>query len=498
MRSGNRHKLRLLFWMLLSAAPLTVWSQVTFRETEDRTYNYFIRQEWDSLITAGHKAIRHDIDYYFLRARMGIAYDARGQFIRSAWQYDKALGFNAGDPFAVEKRYFALKNSNRLVDARAIQALMTREQRERLCEKSPVLNYVSLDLGYTVSNAYNKINTSDLTGPDSLYGEADLYGDDYFANLGMGFNLSDRITLLAGYSYLNFAKRKTIQYGYAEDRLDSTLNYEWGYNNFYSFPRVTGDYPFDYSVAQHEFCVGGIVALGHGVKIMPSFRLVSVKYNNIHANYSSAKVMDTSYYVIGTDTYYTFPFTRSHYSVTNEDTSFFNCLISLAATRDFDFLTIGMSGSWSNLNGGDQLQASGFVTWYPLGNLGLYGTTGVTMVSESGDGRMLYSQMVGGKIVRWLWAEGDFIWGDLSNSNTANGWVVYNNTGKIKYRAGATLILTIIRNLDFTFNYQFFEKESPVYHYALTDSGTANAPVMKTSWNRYQAHNMFIGIRVRI
>jgi hypothetical protein len=144
------------------------------------------------------------------------------------------------------------------------------------------------------------------------------------------------------------------------------------------------------------------------------------------------------------------------------------------------------------------LQASGFATWYPLGNLDLYGTTGVTMLSEEGAGRMLYSQMVGGKITKWLWAEGDFIWGDLSNGNTSNGWVVYNNSGRIRYRAGAYLILTVIRNIEFTFNYQFFEKESPVYQYETPENGLDGPVVAKTTWQNYQANNMFIGIRVRI
>ena len=237
------------------------------------------------------------------------------------------------------------------------------------------------------------------------------------------------------------------------------------------------------------------MALDHGVKILPVFRLVSVKYRNTAIGYSSSIVMDTSYYVTATDTYYTFPFKRSHYSVSDSDTSSLNCLVSVTATRDFDLLTVGMTGSWSNLNGGDQLQASGFVTVYPLGNLNLYGTTGATMVSEQGDGRMLFSQMAGGRITRWLWAEGDFIWGDLSNSNTSNGWVVYNNSGKIRYRAGASLILTIIRNMEFTFHYQFFQKESPVYSYAGGQNGQVT---VKTAWKPYQSHNMFIGIQINL
>jgi hypothetical protein len=498
MNFRMHHLPRLLLWMLILTAPAGLRAQGTYKDAEAITYRLYQDKKWDSLVTAGHRAIGNGIDYYFLRTRMGMAYDAKGRPIRSAWQYDKAIEFNSTDPFTIEKRYFALQNCNRSFDARALETRMTRQQHELLCTKGPVISSISVDLGYTFSNAFQKVNTADLMGADSLYGESDLYGHNYFANLALAFNVSKRLTLVAGGTYLNFAKRKYIDYTYVKDRIDTTINYTWGYQNLYSFPEVTKDYAFDYFITQNEFYLGGVIALDHSVKLFPLFRMISARYSNPQAHYSSSVVLDTSYYVTGTNTYYTFPFNRVYYSVGQRDTSFYNFLVSVAATRDFDFLTFGMSGSWSNLNGLDQLQASAFMTWYPLGNLDLYGNTGVTMLSEEGDGRILLSQMVGGKLTRWLWAEGDIIYGDLSNGNTANGMVVYNNTERIRYRLGARLIITIIRDLEFSINYQFFEKESPVLRYVSTGGGQEKTPVKETTWQKYQTNNIFISINIKL
>jgi hypothetical protein len=488
----------LLILCLLLLAPAGLRSQESYRQTETLTYRLWLDKKWDSLLIAGHRSVANGIDYYYLRTRMGLAYDAKAQSILAAWQYDKALGFNRADSFNIEKRYLALLHSNRPLDARAMESRMSQQQNERLVGKEPILSMLTVDLGYTFSNAFEKVNTSDLMGPDSLYGESDRYGNDYFANLVLTFNVAKWFTLVAGGTYLNFAKRKNIQYSYFKDRIDTTINYVWGYENQYSFPRVTNGYSFDYFITQNEFYLGGIVALDHGVKIFPLVRLINARYSNPQARYSSAVVMDTSYYVIGTNTYYTFPFNRVHYAVGEKDTSFYNALVSLTATRDFDFLTFGMSGSWSNLDGRDQLQAGAFITWYPLGNLDFYGNTGITMLSEEGDGHILFSQMVGGKVTRWLWAEGDFIYGDLSNGNTANGLVVYNNTERIRYRLGAKLIVTILRDVDFSFNYQFFEKESPVYRYVPGGRGPQATAVKETTWQKYQTNNLFIGINVKL
>ena len=243
MRSVNRNRFLLLLPMVIALAPFQGRSQGNYAQTDQSTYRLYMGKEWDSLITLGHRAIRNHIDYYYLRVRMGVAYDARNQFIRSSWQYDRALQFNSRDPFATGQRYVSLTNANRPFQARAMEPQMTREQREQMCRKTPVLSFVTLDLGYTLSNAYSKINTTDLMGPDSIYGEADLYGNDYFANLGIGFNLSDRFTLIAGYTYLNFSKRKTVEYSYFTDQLDSTAVQDWGYENYYSFPRSPGIIP---------------------------------------------------------------------------------------------------------------------------------------------------------------------------------------------------------------------------------------------------------------
>ncbi len=496
MRSSRYPDRLLLAGLLLCLFLQGVRAQTTFPETDRNTYRQYLGEEWDSLIRDGHKAIRHNIDYAYLRARMGVAYEARGAFIPSSWQYARALAFNSADTFSTMRRYGTLMAVNRPFDARAEKATMSPAQLARTGPKTPFLQSLSLDLGYCLSNAYSTIPQG--AAPGDIYTETDLYGNDYFADLELALNLSHRITLLAGYTYLRFDKQKSILYNYPEDRLDSTLTYEWGYSNFYSFPTAYGNYQIGYSLAQNEFALGAVIVPGRGVKIMPTVRMISVKYRNTAAEYSSSVAMDTSYFVTGTGTAYTFPFTRTHYGIVSEEKTETDYVVSLTATKDFDYFSVGMAGSWSDLNGGNQFQGSGFVTWYPLGNLDLYGTTGVTMAADHGDGRLLYSQMVGGKLVKWLWAEADLVWGDLSNTNTANGWVVYNNTGRIRYRAGATLILTVVRNLGFTFNYQFFEKESPTLHYSLQETGGGAESVPSTTWDRYQTHNMFLGIRVTI
>ena len=44
-----------------------------FNAVDILTYRLYMEKKWDSVIIVGKKALRNDIDYYYLRARMGIA-----------------------------------------------------------------------------------------------------------------------------------------------------------------------------------------------------------------------------------------------------------------------------------------------------------------------------------------------------------------------------------------------------------------------------------------
>lgn len=459
-------KLFLLFLLISFATGVVSAAELLdFRTVDELTYRYYNEQKWDSVIGIGKKALRQDIDYYYLRVRMGISYFEKQEYFLAVTHLKKAREFNSGDPVITDYLYRSYLYSNRYEEADLLKASMPRDTKETQNFISSFVDQIHFEGGYTLSSDRSPDNLSDLMGKDSIYGEQDLYGNNLYGNLGLKLRISKRIGLSLAYNYLNFNKTKYIQYGRGEDHLESIIDTIGGRKYNYTFPWVIYDTSFSYHVSQHEAHISATVALPWGLKVMPSFHFIHVGYTLTNASYTTKTLQDTTFYTAYDNTYHTFPFTRSLYSFDQKDTSFNNYVVALRATKDLGIFNIGLSGSWSNLNNKKQIQAGVSLTYYPLGNLNLYGTTTITGFFQGKEKRLLLSQVVGAKVTPWCWVEGNFYWGDYTNTNIFNGSIVYNNSDKIDYCAGATLIFIVGRHLQLSLVYQYFRKESLQFYY---------------------------------
>ncbi len=55
------------------------------------TYQYYLEQKWDSIIIIGKQAIKSDIDFYYLRYRMGRAYFQTENYALAILNFEKFL-----------------------------------------------------------------------------------------------------------------------------------------------------------------------------------------------------------------------------------------------------------------------------------------------------------------------------------------------------------------------------------------------------------------------
>ncbi|MEI6173484.1 MAG: hypothetical protein WCR01_07000 [Bacteroidota bacterium] len=440
---------------LFSSAKLFGVTKPDFNTVDELTYRYFLAQKWDSVILVGKEALRENIDFYFLRVRMGLAYYEQKEYIPAANHLVKARQFDPKDPVIADYLYYTYIFTNRLEEARMLQASLPIADRNITDKKKGVVDFVNFESGYTFSSNNTLKDKPNLMESDSIYGETDLYGNYLYEHLGLKFNLSNRIGLSVAYTYLNFSKLKYIQ--------DVT------YNN----PPVTHDTSFQYNVNQHEFHAGLSWYLNGGFRIMPAFHMI---YDNYP--YTSAS-FDTVLY---------------KYQYSRTDTSFTNYLVGLSLSKEIGRFNIGISGSYSNFNNRKQKQAVAYLTWLPFGNLNLYSTTTVTGFFQSKDNRLLLSQVIGARITPWCWGEGSFYYGDYTNANILNGSVVYNNSDVIDYRVSANLYFLVGKHLQFSLIYQYAQKESKQYFFTVNSSTKEISSTPKVILNPYNTHTIIGGI----
>jgi hypothetical protein len=485
-----------LFLFILFVNPVTLKASVKldFNTVDELTYRYFLEKKWDSVILIGKQALHVEIDYYYLRVRMGLAYYEQKEYIPAATHLVKARQFDPKDPVIADYLYYAYLFTNRMEEARLLQASLPEAARNIADRKKGFMDAVTAESGYTFSSNNALKDKPSLMGTDSVYGETDVYGNYLYEHLGLKFNISNRIGINVAYSYLNFSKTKYIQYARIEDQLTSIADSSWGKYYHYAFPRVTYDTSFHYNVSQHEIHAGLSWYLNGGFRIAPAVHLIHVSYPVISASAKLVTVNDTGYFLSQTREYVTFPFDRTIYSYTSSDTSFTNYVVALTLSKDIGRFNIGLSGSWSNLNNKKQKQVGASLTWLPFGNLSLYSTTSVTGFFQSKGNRLLLSQVIGAKITSWCWAEGSFYYGDYTNANLMNGTVVYNNSDVIDYRGSANLYFLVGKHIQLSLIYQYARKESQQYYF--TTDPTSNEVSSKPTvlLNPYNTHTIIGGI----
>jgi len=81
-----------------------------YKNVDSLSYRYYNSGEWDKLIRLGNGAFNKNIDFKYLRLRIGYAYYSVGKYYEAKVQFEKALSFDSFDSFGLEYLYYCYLN----------------------------------------------------------------------------------------------------------------------------------------------------------------------------------------------------------------------------------------------------------------------------------------------------------------------------------------------------------------------------------------------------
>lgn len=379
---------------------------------ETLTYRLYTQQKWDSLLIVGEKAINQGYDYYYMRARAGIAAFELQKYVRAAMHLQVALDFNDSDLYIIRLMHQSLMYSGRKDEARAFLAKLPSESAKAIGSAS-LRPLVYVETGPAFSNHVGKFKQKRQSG-NGLYSETYLNNNSFYFLAGTEIPLGYRWSVNAAFSAMNFNKSRRVDIAY----IDS----------------LSGQY----KVRQSEGYLSASYLLGNRIKITPAFRISNVNYSNsLSSDDSLAQGM------IGPAN-----------SVKYNDVAYGGELSFLAP-----YFT-ATAGFWAlEVDKANYTQTSASFFLRPLGNLNLYTLTGLTYKHNGLDGSMIYHQMVGGKISNKLWGEAFYTLGDLTGTGENNLQVFYNAFEKVQNRYGLRLIYTVNSRLKFSLRGQVYTRE---------------------------------------
>lgn len=128
-------------------------------------------------------------------------------------------------------------------------------------------------------------------------------------------------------------------------------------------------------------------------------------------------------------------------------------LLFAAITTELNRFSLGINGSILS-DGSNNFQQAGLLAGVAFpGKSNIYLKSAVSGMLATGNNRIIFSQTVGARIAKPLWAEGNVTFGNLQNYHDHNALYIYNSIDPATFRTGLTLFWHTGKNVTLFGNY---------------------------------------------
>lgn len=370
-----------------------------FKTINNETYRLYTQQKWDSLILLDKQDVVLEVDYYYLRMRLGIAWYSTKNYRKASTHFEKALEFNQGDPVALEYLYFSWILGGQKNRA----ALLSKQFRGTLAQKLPpqkgkFFDRITAEYLYHWGTDKALYDNMEDVLPTGVVGAQSLTRSYSNASLSLLNRLSPGVTLQHAYTNLN----KTTAHAYS----NGTGGYIMG----------------EQKVIQNQYYISPRITTPTGSTFSPMFHLLGIRYQ-------IPSVAQPGYQG---GTGYQGGSSQSS-TVDLKETDF---ATGLGFQKGLGSLDLHLGGWYSQLNMANQLQGRFGLNWFPRGNLNLYAggfINGQYEFSEGRDGmiRIVPELLFGFAIAEKVWVDLNATFGDITNYLESNGMIVYNSFSEV-------------------------------------------------------------------
>lgn len=401
--------------ILIASLLLTLYTvnaqQLTQGQVDSETYTSFINKEYKTTIKIGKHSLKAGIDFYYLRYRMGVSYYENKNYEAAIPHFEKAKSLDGSDSALLEYLYFAYLYSNQNEKANLLADDFTADLKVKVGFVPKLFKSVEAEVGMLKTNNFDNYKSNNFKGT-SNFGHGTFYSDVAFGNLFVNNQLSSRFKLQNIISLVTNTSNDIYQFSFPSSRETLFTNK----NNYFQWNAIG-------SCLINNWIVSG----GFGV------------YNSTSISYTVPPPFPTNQ-----------PF-LSQKKNTNSISG------SLSISKRLKYFEPTLAISYSNLLELKTISSEGSVSYFPLGNLNLYGNSKIALVSNKAEHNTIFTQLIGVKIAKKLWLECFGASGNHENYISDNGLFVYNSPNKINWYAGSNLNF-YFKKIDLSFGYGIQER----------------------------------------
>ena len=435
-----------LFQALIAGALIPgVTAQPSAAVTDSITWKLYNDKAWQALLDEADRAIKEEIDFYYLRVRAGVAAWELKKYRKAAEHLRKARQEYAHDDFTNGYLYSSLLLAGREDEARHLAGILPEDAVKRLGIKSPgLLNTLSAGTLLSVNREHSRLTEESIAVGSSLNYRS-ILRRQWYKNAGADLHLSPGVNLYQNFSHISIAR--TQHFTSAPNQFDALV---------------------ETTASQFQWYGQGRTLLGKG---WSAFASASLLWG------------ESPYHLLVEFTPGRYGFTETSFRISDQ-------LINAGIACEMRTIRPQMSVTLGNVNGFSQAQANGQLAVYPLGNLNFYLVTDASLHrDESATGtKTVFTQKAALKTGPF-WLIGEATRGSISNFSSGEGLVVYNIPETISGITGGTLWIPLLDyRMELSLRYLVTEKKGTTFVYDNT------VDYLKNSY-RFNDHSMLITLK---
>jgi len=453
------YKLALILLLgLLLSARFSVSQNRDFIQHDSTLYANFIQENWHQVLTQGNQMIELGYDYYYLHLRLGIAAYNLERYLLARSHFQNVLLFYAKDPVAKSYLYGTYLLLNQKNEAGMISYSLPSSEKKSW--KVPVgfnIESLHLDMGTQHYNHQHSIDFNTISGRDHFYGQSRECDQQTFWDAGIRFQFSQAVKAYFGIQKIHIRANDVFAYQNYNLVRDSIVAEDWGESYYYSVDSSQQIQRFAHQIGQQSYYGQLNFGINDNFSLTAALHVIQWDQTQTQAEVVDTFASDTAYYYFdGSETsFFEMPISRlefNAYSLKSTEWVFY-----LGTQIQSRIGETGISASIAQISAQEYLQFNFGQTYYPFGNLKLYGNSTVSFISGNQRNDWLFSQSFYLKVYKQNWIEATWSHGNHSSFNSGNAYLVYNTPYESKNRINTVLHAQLSKHLKLRLSYSWLE-----------------------------------------
>ncbi len=397
-------------------------NQITMDSIDSKMEKMFDDNNWYEMIPYGESMLRLGFDYFYLRARLGIAYYMTKDYFNAIPNFERALEVGYDNPTVLEYLYYSYLYTGREADKNYMFKQLPGRLRKKIKPlENPMADNLHVESGIGISNDPDKNSNVNFDGDNGSLRQQIINGNEFYFNTGLNQLPVDFLNVSYDYTYLKTQKTAQMQY---QNEIINNDYYQYQ-NRFYN--------SFDFRIAQ-------------GLTITPAGHYLTTEEDVFTVN------SDSAVYVLPDSVKY-------FYSFPVQENSYNSFVLSLDISKYISIYKFGINGSYSYLNKMHQSQYGLSFKVFPFSKINFYSYTNLVLQNQNSITNLIADQSFTGMFNNIFFYEAFATVGKMSNYNEHNGYRVYNNSDAITYKLGFELKYFLTKNFSADFIYSFQNRE---------------------------------------